>query len=108
MLLRGVHFLATVFVILLSHVVSGKLNYITTKSGWMNDGDPYRKQLIELQNFGEGFTLKRNHLLGGNRGKRDTGNTPVASTPFILRNDNHHYASVHYSGDESDVSIPKL
>ena len=108
MLLRGVHFLLTITVILLFHVVSGELNYITTKSGWMNHADPYKKQLIELRNYGEGFALKGAHHLRGSRGKRSSDNHPVASDPFILRDDHHHYASVHYSGDESDVSISKL
>ena len=105
MLFRGI---LTIAVILLFHVVSGKLNYFTTKSGWMNHGDPYKKQLIELRNYGEGFALKGAHPLGGSRDKRAASDGPVASDPFILEDDHHHYASVHYSGDESDVSISKI
>ena len=58
--------------------------------------------MIELQNYGNGFVMKSNHKLGRRRDKR-AANGPVASTPFTLRGDQHQYASVHYSGDDSDV-----
>ena len=77
---------------------------MTTKSGWMNRDDPYKRQLVELQNYGNGFALKGNHKSGNSRGKK-AASTPEASNPFILEDDHHQYASVHYSGDESDVSI---
>lgn len=103
---RSVYFLVLTGVILLSHhAVLGKLNYITTKSGWMNRGDPYKKQLVELQNYGNGFSLKGK--LGNSRNKR-AASGPVASTPYILKDDHHQYANVHYSGDDSDVSMLNL
>ena len=101
MSLRGV--LVTITVISLSHIVVGKLHYIKNiKSGWMNHGDPYKKQLVELQNYGNGFALKG---LGNSRDKRGTPSGPEAAAPYILQGDNHGYANVRYSGDESDVSI---
>ena len=100
---RSVYFFVLAGVILLSHhAMLGKLNYVTTKSGWMSHSDPYRKQLVELQNYGNGFSLKGNHKLGSSRNKR-AASGPVASTPYILRGDHHQYATVHYSGDDSDV-----
>ena len=99
---NAVQFLVLIAVILLSHGVVGKLNYITTKSGWMNRADPYKKQLVELQNYGNGFALKGNHKSEKSRSKR-AANEPVASTPYILDGDHHQYANVHYSGEESDV-----
>ena len=100
-----VQLLVLIAVILLSHGVLGKLNFITTKSGWMNRADPYKRQLVELQNYGNGFALKGNHKSGNSRDKR-AATGPVAATPYILEDDHHQFANVHYSGDESDVSIP--
>ena len=100
---HAIQLLVLTAIILLSHGVVGKLNYITTKSGWMNRADLYKKQLVELQNNGNGFALK--DKLGSSRGKRaETG--PKAADPYILEDDHHQYANVHYSGDESDVSMP--
>jgi len=104
MLTRGV--LVMIAVISLSHIVVGKLNHIKNiKSGWMNHGDPYKKQLVELQNYGNGFSLKGNHKLGSSRDRRAANHDPEAAPPYILSGDHHRYANVHYSGDESDVSI---
>ena len=100
---RSVQFLVVSSIILLSSVVVGKLNYISTKSGWMNQGDPYKKQLVELQNYGNGFTLKSNRKLPGNNRDRRAASGPVASAPYILEDDQHQYANVRYSGDESNV-----
>ena len=100
---RSVQFLVVSSIILLSRVVVGKLNYISTKSGWTNQGDPYKKQLMELQNYGNGFTLKNNRKLPGNNRDRRAASGPVASTPYMLEGDQHQYANVRYSGDESDV-----
>ena len=97
---RAVQFLLVFSVVLLSNVAVGKLNHARSK---MNHGDPYKNQLIELQNDGGGFALKRR--LGKDRNKR-AATGPVASSPYILQNDHHRYANVRYSGDESDVSIP--
>lgn len=101
MSLRAVQLLVVTAVILLSDVVVGKLNHFRSNLGRMNDEDPYKKQLVELQNYGNGFTTKRSH---NSRDKR-AASGPQASTPFILRDDHHHYANVRYSGDESDVSV---
>ena len=69
----------------------------------MRNVDPYRRQLIELQNHGDGFSFEGKP--SNSRSKRATTGQPVASAPYILRGDNHRFANVHYSGDESDVSI---
>ena len=102
---HAVQLLLLIAAILLSHGVVGKLSYITTKSGWMSRADPYKKQLVELRNHGNGFALKGDHKLVNSRSKR-AANGPEAATPYILEDDRHQYANVHYSGDESDVSIP--
>ena len=98
---RSVVLPVVLVVVLLSHVVVGELNYISGKLGWMNRDEAYSKQMVQ-QNYGNDFIMKSNHKFGKVRDKR-TANGPVASTPFIFNDDHHHYATVHYSGDESDV-----
>ena len=98
----SVQFLVVLVVVLLSNVVVGELNYISTKSGWMNRDEAYSKQMVVEQNYGNDFIKKStDHKFGKGRNKRAT-HGPVAST-HIFTGDHHLYANVHYSGDESDV-----
>jgi len=91
-------------VLLSSVCIEGTLRYAKTKSGWNNFGDPYKKQLEKLQVFLDSDLRSKTLGAGKIRNKRD-GHVPVASTPFILTGDSHQYASVHYSGEDSDVSV---
>jgi len=93
---------AFVAVLLSSLCVEGTLRYAKTKSGWNNVGDPYKKQLEQLQAID--LESKLEDEAGRIRNKRE-GHVPVASTPYIFYGDNHRYANVHYSGEDSDVSV---
>ena len=91
--------------ILLSLVcVEGTLRYAKTKSGWNNFGDPYKKQLERLQAFHNSDLESKTLESGKIRNKRD-GHVPVSSTPYTFNGDHHRYANVHYSGEDSDVSL---
>jgi len=78
-------------------VVDGKLDYIKTRSGWTNPGVSKDQLLIRSPRGSFGRTDLGRY--------RRSDNVPLASSPFILSGDNHQYARVHYSGEDSDVSM---
>ena len=94
-----------VAVLLSSLCVEGTLHYAKTKSGWNNFGDPYKKQFEHLQAIDLESKLESKILEAGKIRNKREGHVPVASTPFIFDGDSHRYANVHYSGEDSKVSV---
>ena len=91
--------------IVLCHTVAGKLRPISSDSGGSNRGDAHKKLIeMDLQSKLNSNNDLRNYKLGTSRVKRTANpNEPVASSPYILQDDHHKFANVHYSGGDSDV-----